>query len=199
MVNLKINILKFLSVFLFILVPASRFCLLQIASAQSETLQGGPVMTMKLISSAFLHNQEIPQRYTCDGNDVSPPLKWSGIPAGCKSLALVVSDPDAPDPAAPRMTWIHWVLYNLPPDSGSLEDSVASSGLPVSTLEGKNDWKRTGYSGPCPPIGRHRYYFTLYALDAILPDLGKPTRSVLEKAMKGHVLEEAMLMGTYQR
>lgn len=155
-------------------------------------------MTLKLTSTAFAHLAAIPSLYTCDGSDVSPPLCWSGAPTGTKSLALVVYDPDAPDPAAPKMTWVHWVLYNLPADSGGLDQDVAVSNLPAGTREGINDWHRTGYGGPCPPIGRHRYFFKLYALDTILPDLGKPTKAALEKALRGHVLAEAELMGTYQ-
>ncbi|NWG86374.1 MAG: YbhB/YbcL family Raf kinase inhibitor-like protein [Hydrogenophilaceae bacterium] len=152
---------------------------------------------MQINSNAFAHNGAIPAKHTCDGRDISPPLAWTGIPAGAKSLALVVDDPDAPDPAAPRMTWVHWVLYNLPPADQGLAEGV--KGLPSGTLEGVNDWKRTGYGGPCPPIGRHRYFHKLYALDVVLPDLGKPTKAALERAMQGHILDHAELVGTYQR
>lgn len=156
-------------------------------------------MTLTLTSTAFSHNQEIPLLYTCDGSDQSPPLNWSGVPRGTKSLALIVYDPDAPDPAAPKMTWVHWVLYNIPPAATGLVQGIAGPDLPADTMEGKNDWQRTGYGGPCPPIGRHRYFFTLYALDTVLPDLDRPTKVKLEKAMQGHVLAEVELMGTYQR
>jgi hypothetical protein len=156
-------------------------------------------MSLTLVSSAFSHNGEIPRRYTCDGEDVSPPLAWSGLPADTKSLALIVDDPDAPDPKAPRMTWVHWILYNLPPTITALEQALAPKDLPRETLPGVNDWKRTGYGGPCPPIGRHRYFHKLYALDVVLPDLGKPTKAKLEQAMRAHVLAEAQLVGTYQR
>jgi len=156
-------------------------------------------MTMTIISPAFAEQGEIPQTYTCDGRDSSPTLEWTGAPPGCQSLVLIVDDPDAPDPAAPRMTWVHWVLYNLPPASTGLSEAIAPAQLPAGTLEGTNDWKRTGYGGPCPPIGRHRYFFKLYALDVRLPDLGKPTKKRLEEAMQGHILEQATLMGTYQR
>jgi len=152
-------------------------------------------MRFVIQSPAFEEGGSIPSRYTCDGEDVSPPLVWSGIPAGTRSLALIVDDPDAPDPAAPRMVWVHWVLYNLPPDVQGLPEAVVA--LPPGTLEGRNDWKRTGYGGPCPPVGRHRYFFKLYALDAVLPDLGEPTKAELLDAMKGHVIGEAVLMGTY--
>jgi Raf kinase inhibitor-like YbhB/YbcL family protein len=127
------------------------------------------------------------------------PLAWSGLPPGTKSLALIVDDPDAPDPAAPKTTWVHWVLYDIPPDATGLPAGVASKDLPRGTREGVNDWKRTGYGGPCPPTGKHRYFHKLYALDVVLGDLGKPTKAKLEAAMKGHVLESYELIGTYQK
>lgn len=154
-------------------------------------------MTMTLTSTAFAHNGAIPKRYTCDGDDISPPLAWSGVPSGAKSLALIVDDPDAPDPAAPRMTWVHWVLYNVPPSTTGLPKAVKS--LPAGALSGLNDWKRTGYGGPCPPIGRHRYFHKLYALDTLLQGLGQPNKAALEKAMQGHVIARAELVGTYKR
>lgn len=154
---------------------------------------------MILSSSAFVHQGEIPARYTCDGEDISPPLSWSGVPKEAKSLVLIVDDPDAPDPKAPRMTWVHWVLYNLPPHTAGLPEGVASAALPPGTREGINDWKRTGYGGPCPPIGRHRYFHKLYALDIVLPDLGRPAKAQLEQAMRGHVIAQAELVGTYRR
>ena len=141
----------------------------------------------------------IPTPYTCEGQDVSPPLAWSEPPSGTKSLALIVDDPDAPDPKAPKLTWVHWVLYNLPPTAGQLPEVVAANTLPTGTREGLNDWKRTGYGGPCPPIGRHRYFHKLYALDTVLPDLVRPTKAQLEKAMQGHVLAQAELVGTYEK
>jgi Raf kinase inhibitor-like YbhB/YbcL family protein len=156
-------------------------------------------MSLKLTSSAFAHGQPIPREYTCDGEDVSPPLAWSGLPQGTRSLALIVDDPDAPDPAAPKLTWVHWILYDLPPSASSLPRGVSAAQLPPGTREGRNDWKRTGYGGPCPPIGRHRYFHKLYALDAQLPNLGTPAKAALEQAMAGHVLASAELMGTYQR
>lgn len=156
-------------------------------------------MALTITSPAFSHKGEIPARFTCDGRDESPPLNWSGIPETAGSLALIVSDPDAPDPAAPRMTWVHWVLYNLPPDTIGLEEGITDSDLPEGTGQGINDWRRTGYGGPCPPIGRHRYFFRLYALDTVLPDLGRPTKMKLEKAMQGHIVDQAELIGMYQR
>jgi Raf kinase inhibitor-like YbhB/YbcL family protein len=156
-------------------------------------------MALTLRSTAFTEGGEIPIRHTCEGEDLSPPLAWSGVPAGARSLALVVDDPDAPDPAAPKMTWVHWILFDLAPSTPGLAEGLRHGALPPGTREGVNDWKRTGWGGPCPPIGRHRYYFKLYALDAELGDLGNPTKARLEAAMKGHVLEEARLMGTYEK
>jgi len=156
-------------------------------------------MALALTSTAFTHNGPIPKLYTCQGRDISPALAWSGLPAGTKSLALIVDDPDAPDPAAPKMTWVHWVLYNLPPSAAGLPEAIAPGALPPGTREGKNDWKRTGYGGPCPPIGVHRYFHKLYALDVMLPDLKQPTKAELERAMQGHVLAKVELMGTYQK
>lgn len=156
-------------------------------------------MSLTLVSPAFSPQGEIPKRYTCEGEDRSPPLSWSDLPDGTESLALIVDDPDAPDPKAPRMTWVHWVLYNLPSTTRDLPEGVAREALPPGTKEGRNDWKRTGYGGPCPPIGRHRYFHKLYALDVVLPDLGMPTKAGLERAMQGHVLARAELIGTYRK
>ncbi|MGR9116286.1 MAG: YbhB/YbcL family Raf kinase inhibitor-like protein [Gammaproteobacteria bacterium] len=156
-------------------------------------------MTLTLQSPDFIHQGEIPKRFTCDGEDISPALSWSGIPQNTQSLVLIIDDPDAPDPAAPKMTWVHWVLYNIPPTLKEIPQSVAPSALPTGILQGNNDWKRTGYGGPCPPIGRHRYFHKLYALDTELPDLNKPDKAKLEKAMQGHIIEQAELVGTYQR
>jgi Raf kinase inhibitor-like YbhB/YbcL family protein len=153
---------------------------------------------MKLTSPAFPHRGEIPQAYTCEGHDISPPLTWSEVPPNARSLALIVDDPDAPDPAAPKRTWVHWVLYNLPAADGALPEGVKHR-LPPGTREGLNDWKRTGYGGPCPPIGRHRYFFKLYALDTVLPDFGRPDKIALEQAMKGHIIANAELIGTYEK
>jgi Raf kinase inhibitor-like YbhB/YbcL family protein len=152
---------------------------------------------MRISSPAFTDQGPIPTVYTCEGKDISPPLVWSDIPPGAKSLVLIVDDPDAPDPAAPKMTWVHWVLYNLPVTSTGLPEGVKT--LPAGTKEGLNDWNRTGYGGPCPPIGRHRYFHKLYALDVVLPDLKNPTKAALEAAMKGHIIAQAQLVGTYQK
>jgi len=154
-------------------------------------------MTLTLTSPAFSDGGAIPAKYTCDGQNLSPPLAWSGVPPDAKSLVLVVDDPDAPDPAAPKMTWVHWVLYNIPADARSLPEGARR--LPAGTLEGLNDWGRTGYGGPCPPIGRHRYFHKLYALDAALPDLGRISKAKLEAASKPHLIARAELIGTYQK
>ena len=156
-------------------------------------------MSLALTSSAFTHGGQIPRQYTCEGKDISPAIIWNGVPEGTRTLVLIVDDPDAPDPKAPKRTWVHWVLYNIPPGAHGLKEALPPAGLPDGTLQGKNDWKRTGYNGPCPPIGRHRYFHKLYALDAVLPDLKEPTKAELEKAMEGHVLEKTELMGTYQK
>lgn len=154
-------------------------------------------MSLTLTSPAFQPGGSIPPEHTCQGADSSPPLEWSGLPAGTRSLALIIDDPDAPDPAAPKRVWVHWVLYNLPPTSTGLPTAVTS--LPAGTRVGLNDSQEAGYGGPCPPIGRHRYFHKLYALDVVLPDLGQPTKKELETAMSGHVLAQAELMGTYQK
>jgi Raf kinase inhibitor-like YbhB/YbcL family protein len=151
---------------------------------------------LTLSSASFGNGAEIPRQFTCQGADVAPALAWSGIPAGAQSLALIVDDPDAPDPKAPKMTWVHWVIYDLPASAAGLPEGGK---LPNGTREGVNDWKRTGYGGPCPPIGRHRYFFKLYALKSLLGDLKSPTKAALEQAMQGQIIEKAELMGTYQK
>ena len=154
---------------------------------------------MKVTSPDFENQGAIPKKFTCDGEDISPALAWSNVPEGTKSFALIVDDPDAPDPASPRMTWVHWVMYNIPATVSSLPEGVVAKDLPKGTLQGLNDWKKTGYGGACPPIGKHRYFHKLYALDIVLPDLKQPTKAKLEKAMEGHVLSKAELVGLYQR
>ncbi len=156
-------------------------------------------MSLQLISPSFGHGEEIPARHTCDGLNVSPALSWTGVPQACKSLVLVVDDPDAPDPAAPKMTWVHWLLYNISAKVSGLSEGIEKRGLPGGTLPGLNDWHSSGYGGPCPPAGRHRYFFKLYALDTVLTDMHMPTKSHLEKAMHGHALDQSSLIGMYQR
>lgn len=156
------------------------------------------IMGLMITSPAFSHGGSIPAVYTCDGEDISPELNWSDIPGNTKSLVLIVDDPDAPDPAAPKMTWVHWVLYNIPATAAGLAEGINESELPEGTLQGLNDWKRIGYGGPCPPIGRHRYFHKLYALDTLLSDLGQLSKTEVEQAMENHIIEQTVLMGTYQ-
>jgi len=181
----------------------SLFCLLSMFLVLGCSKEGSSEerrsKDMKIESPVFVHYGEIPTRYTCEGQDISPPITWSGLPEGTKSLALIVDDPDAPDPSAPKMTWVHWVLYNIPPNTQGLKEGIKPEELPSGTLQGKNDWGRTGYGGPCPPIGRHRYFFKLYALDTVLEDLKTPDKAKLEKAMQGHILAKAEIIGTYQK
>lgn len=155
-------------------------------------------MPFMLTSPSFQHQSDIPKQFTCEGKDYSPALNWNGAPANTKSFALIVDDPDAPDPKAPKMTWLHWVLFNIPAATTGLPENVSPSALPAETKSGLNDWNRTGWGGPCPPIGRHRYFFKLYALDAELK-LDRPTKKALEQAMQGHILAQTELMGTYQK
>jgi Raf kinase inhibitor-like YbhB/YbcL family protein len=164
------------------------------SSAADTPRQGQPML--RISSPAFEANREIPSKFTCEGQDVSPPLAWDGVPDETQSFALIMDDPDAPDPAAPRRTWVHWVLVDLPANARSLPEAVRA--LPAGTLEGINDWQRTGYGGPCPPVGRHRYFFKLYALDTKLK-LVKPSKAQLESALEDHVLARAELIGTYEK
>lgn len=169
-------------------------------SGQQADEKEKTAMPMILNSPSFAHIRAIPARHTCDGLNVSPPLAWAGVPAEAKSLALIVDDPDAPDPAHPKMTWVHWVLYNIPTSAVGLAEGIAiEEGSQSGILQGLNDWQRTGYGGPCPPVGEHRYFFKLYALDAMLPDMKHPTKAALEKAMQGHVLARSELVGLYRR
>ncbi len=154
---------------------------------------------MELHSPAFPDNSSIPARYTADGDNVSPPLQWSGVPRGAKSLALIIDDPDAPDPAHPKTTWVHWVVVDLPAGVDHIDEEASAEDLPEGAREGRNDFKQLGYRGPAPPIGRHHYVHKLYALDCTLPELKQPTKAELERAMRGHVLAEARLVGTYAR
>ena len=156
-------------------------------------------MAFRLSSSAFTDGGEIPTKYTCEGEDISAALEWEGVPQEARSLVLIVDDPDAPDPKAPKMTWVHWVLYNIPPGTSGLPEGAASADLPPGTKEGLNDWERTGYGGPCPPIGRHRYFHKLYALDTVLKGMDRPTKAQIEAAMRGHVIAKTELVGTYEK
>jgi hypothetical protein len=156
-------------------------------------------MPFRLTSPAFDNGREIPSRHTCEGEDSSPALSWTDPPGGAASFVLIVDDPDAPDPAKPKMTWVHWLLYDIPASIRSLPEATTTRRLPPGTREGVNDWHRTGYGGPCPPIGRHRYYHKIHALDCLLGDLQEPEKPALLEAMEGHVVASAELMGTYQK
>ena len=156
-------------------------------------------MTLKISSSAFQPGASIPSQYTCEGKDISPPLSWSGLPNNAKSVAMIVDDPDAPDPAKPQRVYVHWVVYNIPPQTLSLAENASQGGMPNGAVQGKNDWGKAEYGGPCPPIGRHRYFFKLFALDTTLSGLRNATKTDLEKAMKGHIVDSGELMGTYQK
>jgi hypothetical protein len=156
-------------------------------------------MSLILESSAFIHESQMPAIYTCEGTDISPPLSWEGVPENTRSLVLIVDDPDAPDPQAPKMTWVHWVVYNLPVDIAGLAEGASPDKLPPGTQEGINDWKRTGYGGPCPPVGNHRYFHKLYALDTKLDLTAKPDKQTVEAVMNGHIIEQASLVGYYQK
>jgi Raf kinase inhibitor-like YbhB/YbcL family protein len=153
---------------------------------------------LAISSPDFEHNGSIPRRYTAQGENISPPLQWSDAPVATMSFTLIIDDPDAPDPRAPQDTWVHWVLYDIPVGIRSLSADAAKHGLPAGTRAGSNGWKRTAYGGPAPPIGRHRYFHRLYALDVVLPNLEFPAKARLLNAMKGHVLAEAHLIGMYR-
>jgi len=155
-------------------------------------------MALTLTSPSFTQGGKIPSRHTCEGDDISPPLAISGVPEGTKSLALIFDDPDAPDPKAPKRVWVHWVLFNLPPDVKQLAENASAAGLPSGAVQGVNDFQKKSYGGPCPPIGRHRYFYKLFALDAMLPAKAL-SKADVEAAIQGHVLGKAELMGTYQK
>ena len=152
---------------------------------------------MKLSSPSFRDSGSIPKIHSCSGGDIAPALQWSNLPPNTQSLALIVDDPDVPNRHRPAMTWTHWVLYNIPSTVSGLPENTNAHNLPAGTLEGQNSWKSTGYRGPCPPVGIHRYFFKLYALDSQLPDLHKPKKEALERAMGGHIIGRAVLVGKY--
>jgi len=150
---------------------------------------------MRITSAAFKEGEMIPQKYTCDGDDISPPLSWEGVPSNAKSLAIINDDPDAP-----AGTWVHWVIFNMPPDGKGLKENMSTDkNLSDGTRQGTNDFPNIGYGGPCPPGGTHRYYFKLYALDHMLDLAAGASKSQLLKAMEKHILAEAQLMGKYKR
>lgn len=161
-----------------------------------STKKGAKIMnSIKVESAAFKHMQPIPSQYTCDGADISPPLSWSNVPPAAKSIALIADDPDAP-----AGTWVHWVVYDLPPAADSLQEDVPKiDTLPEGGIQGRNDFHRIGWNGPCPPGGTHRYFFKVYALDTILNLPAGKTKQEIEKAMKGHILAKGEIVGKYTR
>ena len=180
--------------------PLALGCFLFAEIARADQSKGiGDPMTFVLTSPSFDDQGSIPRKQSCEGGEVAPSLSWSGAPGASKSFVLIVDDPDAPDPQAPKKTWVHWILYDIPPTTTALPEGTTSKTLPPGTREGLNDWKRTGYGGPCPPTGRHRYFHQLYALDIVLGDMGHPTKAAVENAMKGHIVAQARLVGTYQK
>lgn len=150
---------------------------------------------LAVTSPAFENNTRIPRKYTCEGEDISPPLEFSGIPGNAESLVLIVDDPDAPDPANPKMVWDHWILWNIPPGKGDILENT----VPEGAVQGRNGWGRNEYGGPCPPIGRHRYFFKLYALDCKLDLSTDAGKEEVEGAMEGHILDKTELIGLYEK
>lgn len=168
-----------------------------VAQSPAATRDNTNMGSLELTSTAFSEGGAVPARFTCQGEDLSPPLAWRDPPIGTKSFAVIVDDPDAPDPKAPKQTFVHWVLYDLPADTRALPEGTKAP--PQGARAGKNDVGKTTYSGPCPPIGRHRYFFKVYALDTVLQDIGEPSAADLTKAMTGHILARGQLMGTYEK
>lgn len=152
-----------------------------------------------LHSDTFVANGKIPKDYTCQGADKSPALSWVNAPKNTQSFALIVDDPDAPDPKAPKMTWVHWVVYNIPATTTIFPDNTASLGVPATSRVGVNDWGKTQWGGPCPPIGEHRYFFKLYALDTIISTEKPLNKNELLNAMKGHILAQTQIIGVYTK
>jgi Raf kinase inhibitor-like YbhB/YbcL family protein len=169
------------------------------AANVSQPTQAPPAMAFTITSSAFAPNGSIPRQYTCEGAQTSPPVEWSGAPSGTKSFALILEDPDVPDPAKPERTYVHWVIYNIPAGTSAIPENAAKAGLPTGAVHGYNDSKKQTYAGPCPPIGRHRYFFKLYALDTDLTFVAPPMKADLLKAMDLHILGNAQLIGTYEK
>jgi Raf kinase inhibitor-like YbhB/YbcL family protein len=168
-------------------------------ASNGEVRAPAPGGVLTVTSSAFAPNGSIPTEFTCEGEDVSPPLHWTGVPAGTKSFAVIVEDPDAPDPAKPERIWVHWIVYDIAGDKPDLEREAADA-PPGEARNGTNDWGKADWGGPCPPIGRHRYFFRVFALDTELDNLGSEAdKAALERAMKGHVLAKGELVGTYEK
>jgi hypothetical protein len=189
-----------LSVFVFIFTNITYPVIANPDKQKGQILEKENNMLFEIKSTDFSHGDEIPLKFTCEGENISPELQWSGAPANTKSFVLIVDDPDAPDPDAPKTTFVHWVVYDIPPGSAGFKENIAV-GKTISSggIQGITDYRILGYKGPCPPIGRHRYFFKLYALDTVLKlDPGKSKTEII-KAIHGHVKGEAVLMGTYKK
>lgn len=176
--------------FLFLLL----FLLFLAACTSPSANPGDTAVTFQVLSPAFANATPIPRTHTCQGQDVSPPLTFSSVPAGTKSIALIVDDPDAPDPAAPKMVWDHWVVWNIPPNS-----AFAQGSAPAGAVVGRNSWSKNVWGGPCPPIGTHRYFFKAFALDTLLELPPAADKAALLAAIRGHTLAQAELVGTYRK
>ncbi len=160
-----------------------------------QAMGKGKKMEIKIESSAFKEGELIPSKYTCGGENISPALKWSGVPAGARTLVLIADDPDAP-----AGTWVHWVVYNIPPDANGLKENIPhDKKFPDGMMQGTNDFGKTGYGGPCPPSGTHRYYFKLYAVDTLLKIEPGAFKKDILKMIDKHILAEGRLMGRYKR
>jgi len=150
---------------------------------------------MKLFSPQFTHDEAIPTKYTCDGEDISPPLSWEDFPSNTKTFTLIMDDPDAP-----IGTWVHWIIYDIPVNKNHLEENIVKrKNLSGGVKQGRNSWKKFGYGGPCPPTGQHRYIFKCFALDQSLELKAGITKKSLLKAMQGHILDQQKLVGVYKR
>ncbi len=183
------------NVVVLVVVPVLSFCSYKDSEYVNSKAEGGKKMEIKITSSAFEDGGLIPAKYTCDGTDISPPLQWDAAPEGTQSIALICDDPDAP-----MGTWVHWVLYNLPADTRELTENVPTdSTLPDGAKQGITDFGRTGYGGPCPPSGTHRYFFKIYALDTKIDLAAGADKPQLLKAMEGHILGQGQLIGKYKR
>ena len=181
--------------FAVLLIFSFLFCACKETEKVEAESEGGRKMEITVTSSAFQDGGMIPAKYTCDGQDISPPLAWQGVPEGCKSLALINDDPDAP-----MGTWVHWVIYNIPPDTSELSENVPPNEVfPSGVKQGLTDFRRIGYGGPCPPSGTHRYFFKIYALNEELKLDAGATKKQLLKAMEGHIIAEGQLIGKYKR
>jgi len=186
---------QILDVFKYLVLPTVLIAAAACSGAEGETAREADAFDITLTSPAFQQGEAIPVKYTCDGEDISPPLQWVNLPAGAANLALVMDDPDAPN-----RTWVHWVMFDLPSGTAGLPEGASpAAGQPGGGIQGANSWNRNSYGGPCPPSGTHRYFFTLYALDTPLGLSADADKEEVLSAMEGHILGQGQLMGTYKR